>query len=355
MAKCLCVPLRSAALFRGRSAKTRAATCPGAAVGWRPLAHPPTLALPPPCAAQLGRPHVPVPAAPALPKGILVVAGAAGQSCDAACRAKNAACQPAHFVSLNDCNSLRAKFMCEAGEPGLGWQRSAALVAGWCCVSSLCPACVSLPCRLTGCHWGVSQGCTPAPWRCPARVPACLPASQPSLQQRLPAPPPCLRSAGCGAAAPDQREFPGYIEGSAPKQQKPAFCAMLPPLPGLDAPSFNCSRGVGSVRRLCPCEPLPPAEVQAAADGAAAAAQQAAGGVTGSAGAEAAAAQMQQQAAAAAAQQQPDAQAQEAAAQQQAAAVQQQEQQAAGAAALPSGDAIQQAVQPGGGVVGQQR
>lgn len=72
-------------------------------------------------ASQLGRPHVEVPPAPALPKEASLVAGAAGQSCDVACAAKQMTCRAEWFLSINDCNSLRAKFMCEAGGLGTGW------------------------------------------------------------------------------------------------------------------------------------------------------------------------------------------------------------------------------------------
>ncbi|EFN58615.1 hypothetical protein CHLNCDRAFT_17323, partial [Chlorella variabilis] len=110
-----------------------------------------------------------VPPAPALPKEASLVAGAAGQSCDVACAAKQMTCRAEWFLSINDCNSLRAKFMC------------------------------------------------------------------------------------CGSCAADQTEYPGYVEGSAPKHQQPAFCAFLPPLAAQLLPSFNCSHANGSVRRLCPC------------------------------------------------------------------------------------------------------
>ncbi|KAL4440719.1 hypothetical protein ABPG77_000428 [Micractinium sp. CCAP 211/92] len=207
------------------------------------------------CFSKLGRPHVPVPPAPPLPHSLKLVAGAAAQPCDAACAAKGMACKAEHFAGLNDCNSLRAKFMCEAG---------------------------------------------------------------------------------CGAAASDQREFPGYIEGSAPKHQRPAFCAVLPPFPGQAGPAFNCSQAAGSVRRLCPCEPLPAAAV---------AASQGAGGAEGAAAQQAAEAGDTAQQAAAVAQQ--AAAVQEAQAQQQQAAAQQQQpgDAAAQQAALQLGQQQQQQVQ----------
>lgn len=57
-------------------------------------------------------------------------------------------------------------------------------------------------------------------------------------------------------SAPDQTEFPGYVEGSAPKNQRPAYCATLKGAGGT-APAFDCARSAGSVRRLCPCSPVP--------------------------------------------------------------------------------------------------
>lgn len=47
------------------------------------------------------------------------------------------------------------------------------------------------------------------------------------------------------------------MEGSAPKHQRPAFCATLAALPGRAAPDLSCGHAANSVRRLCPCEPLP--------------------------------------------------------------------------------------------------
>ena len=94
-----------------------------------PGTHPPTH--PPPIHLQLGRPHVAVPPAPPLPAGITLVAGSGGQTCDAACAAKQMGCKEEHFASLNDCNSLRAKFMCEAG--GLALCRRAGGHFGSCC------------------------------------------------------------------------------------------------------------------------------------------------------------------------------------------------------------------------------
>lgn len=64
---------------------------------------------------QLGRPNVPVPPAPPLPAGVSLVTSGPGQSCDAACVGKQMACMASAFASLNDCNSLRSKFLCEAG------------------------------------------------------------------------------------------------------------------------------------------------------------------------------------------------------------------------------------------------
>lgn len=146
---------------------------------------------------------------------------------------------------------------------------------------------------------------------------ACAHASATSRDARHPpsrTQPPHARCAswpaGCGTAAPDQREFPGYVEGSAPKHQRPAFCAVLPPFPGQPGPAFNCSQAAGSVRRLCPCEALPAAAVaasQGAAAGEGAAAQETAAGAGTAA----------QQAAAAAQQEAAAAQQQQAAAQQQ--------------------------------------
>ena len=83
------------------------------------------------CFSKLGRPRVPVPPAPLLPPLVALVAGAAGQSCEAACQAAKpqaAACAPQHFAALNDCNSLRAKFMCEAGE---SLHAACAWLRGW--------------------------------------------------------------------------------------------------------------------------------------------------------------------------------------------------------------------------------
>ena len=226
---------------------------------------------------QLGRPHVPVPPAPPLPKSIKLVAGAAAQPCDAACAAKGMACKAEHFAGLNDCNSLRAKFMCEAGGAGAA-------------TAQLCR-------QRKGARQARGRSMPSGALRRDARPTA---RAAPSLP------------AGCGAAAADQREFPGYIEGSAPKHQRPAFCAVLPPFPGQPGPAFNCSQAAGSVRRLCPCEPLPAAAVAATQDAGAiegADGQQAAAGVGDAA-----------QQAAAAAQQAQQAQQQQAAAQQQQAA-----------------------------------
>lgn len=61
---------------------------------------------------------------------------------------------------------------------------------------------------------------------------------------------------GCGLSAPDQTEFPGYVEGSAPKNQRPAYCATLKGAGGMP-PAFDCARSAGGVRRLCPCQPVP--------------------------------------------------------------------------------------------------
>ncbi|KAI3436532.1 hypothetical protein D9Q98_005949 [Chlorella vulgaris] len=173
------------------------------------------------CFSKLGRPRVPVLPAPPLPPHITMVAGGPGQNCDVACALKQMVCRGEHFVGINDCNSLRAKFMCEAG---------------------------------------------------------------------------------CGESAPDQTEFPGYLEGSAPKHQRPAFCAFLPPFAPDTAPAFNCTRGNGSVRRLCPCEPLPAAVVAAATQQAAAAEQTAgdSGGVAAKEADGASAGEQQQQQVAAA-------------------------------------------------------
>jgi hypothetical protein len=127
------------------------------------------------CFSKLGRPNVPVPPAPPLPTGVSLVTGGPGQSCDAACVGKQMACVASAFASINDCNSLRSKFMCEAG---------------------------------------------------------------------------------CGLSAPDQTEFPGYVEGSASKNQRPAYCATLKGAAGT-APAFDCARSAGGVRRLCPCQAVP--------------------------------------------------------------------------------------------------
>ena len=57
------------------------------------------------------------------------------------------------------------------------------------------------------------------------------------------------------------------MEGGAPKQQRPAFCATLPPLPGQAAPKFTCGHATPGVRRLCPCQPVPGAQQAGLADG----------------------------------------------------------------------------------------
>lgn len=223
------------------------------------------------CFSKLGRPHVPVPPAPPLPKSISLVAGSAGQACDATCAAKNMACKAEHFSSLNNCNSLRAKFMCEAG---------------------------------------------------------------------------------CSDAAANQGEFPGYVEGSAPKHQRPAYCATLPPFPSQPAPSFNCSHAAGSVRRLCPCEPLSAAAVaaaQMASAAAGAAGKQAGAAGAGAEGGAQAGAATEQAGAAVAADPQQAAAAQAAAAQaqaQQAAIAVQQQVDEAAAAAMEAEQAAAEAALP---------
>ena len=70
----------------------------------------------------------------------------------------------------------------------------------------------------------------------------------------MPPPRPHVAAAGCGPGAPDQKEFPGYVEGSAPKSQRPAYCATLK---AATPRAFDCARSTGFVRRLCPCQPVP--------------------------------------------------------------------------------------------------
>ena len=166
------------------------------------------------CFSKLGRPRVPVPPAPPLPAGVSLLTGGPGQSCDAACAAKQLSCSAGAFASINDCNSLRSKFMCEAGA-----QRR---------------------------HVRLS---------CAGRSNTQCPTEAPSPTARLPAPP--SPPTGCGPSGADQKEFPGYVEGSAPKSQRPAYCSPLAP-PRLGAsPAFDCSHASSGVRRLCPCLGVP--------------------------------------------------------------------------------------------------
>jgi SREBP regulating gene protein len=67
------------------------------------------------CFAGNGRPYTPTPKVPPLPKSVTAVVGPAGFSCDAICKDKDQICNSDHFAALNDCNTLRAIFMCEAG------------------------------------------------------------------------------------------------------------------------------------------------------------------------------------------------------------------------------------------------
>lgn len=67
------------------------------------------------CFAGNGRPHTLTPRAPSLPQSVTAVVGAVGASCDAVCNDKDQECNADHFAALNDCNTLRAMFMCEAG------------------------------------------------------------------------------------------------------------------------------------------------------------------------------------------------------------------------------------------------
>lgn len=67
------------------------------------------------CFSEGGRPRVERSTAPPLPPSVLVVPGAFGKSCDVVCQEKHRSCSEAHFASLNDCDSLRRAFKCEAG------------------------------------------------------------------------------------------------------------------------------------------------------------------------------------------------------------------------------------------------
>jgi len=62
-----------------------------------------------------GRPQTPTPPIPPLPGSVTAVVGAAGASCDAVCEDQYQECNADHFAAINDCNTLRAMFMCEAG------------------------------------------------------------------------------------------------------------------------------------------------------------------------------------------------------------------------------------------------
>ena len=67
------------------------------------------------CFGGNGRPYTPTPRVPPLPKGVKAVVGAAGASCNTVCKDQNLICNSDHFAALNDCNTLRSVFMCEAG------------------------------------------------------------------------------------------------------------------------------------------------------------------------------------------------------------------------------------------------
>ena len=67
------------------------------------------------CFTPGARPRLPVPPAPPLSKSLTMIVGEAGASCDAACRKDELECNDAHFNEINDCNTLRSMFSCEAG------------------------------------------------------------------------------------------------------------------------------------------------------------------------------------------------------------------------------------------------
>ena len=82
----------------------------------------------------------------------------------------------------------------------------------------------------------------------------------------LPPPPLCHSElcAGCGPAAANQPEFPGYVVYAAPKTQWPSFCFTQPDGGGSGGAAFSCSSTAGGVQRLCPCEVVAGSESQAA-------------------------------------------------------------------------------------------
>lgn len=67
------------------------------------------------CYTPGARPRLPVPPAPPVNKDLTALVGKAGDSCDVTCRKRSLECNEAHFAGINDCNTLRSYFMCEAG------------------------------------------------------------------------------------------------------------------------------------------------------------------------------------------------------------------------------------------------
>lgn len=67
------------------------------------------------CYTSGARPRLPVPPAPPLAQDLTVIVGKTGDSCDVTCRKHSLECNEAHFSEINDCNTLRNYFMCEAG------------------------------------------------------------------------------------------------------------------------------------------------------------------------------------------------------------------------------------------------
>jgi hypothetical protein len=67
------------------------------------------------CFSQLGRPLEALPPSPPMPAGAIIAAGEAGRSCADVCAAQGRVCIPEGLAAINDCNSLRTFFSCEAG------------------------------------------------------------------------------------------------------------------------------------------------------------------------------------------------------------------------------------------------
>jgi hypothetical protein len=167
-----------------------------------------------------------------LPKGALdgvtVLMSTSGQSCDQACKAQSRRCSSAHLELLNTCDRLREQVTAAPQPQPPNCQTLAAVRAR--------PGPASRPAPPPAPRWRA--------WSWLLR----LRAFPPTLN---PAPPPAPQvacEAGC-LVEPHQGYFPGYVDGGAPKQQRPAMCLAS----GSGSAKPACDAQEGGVARLCAC------------------------------------------------------------------------------------------------------